>query len=457
MKSYAEIIRFVLLLFAFQISVSAQQPDASPSPPELVSAHLVINQKLYEGNNYLAALLELRRREAEYLASPKLRTNYLDLISTLVSYVGDFEAAYDYEEKYYAEIEPQSKLRAQNAAEIKKSPLENYAARSALDIIGTAAERQQIIIVNEEHRTSVHRALTHRLLAPLYAKGFRYLALETLRAEDVPELNRRGYATARSGTYTFDPVFGDIVRQASRLGFKLAAYENQKDCSKPEDFLVCANEREVNQAQNIYDRILKNDPQAKILIHVGRGHGAKGKLQPGFSFMAHYLWKIGGIEPFTVDQLAFSERRNPADESPLYRYATSKGLLLKELTVFESPEKKFYSQSPNSYDLQVFTPRAQYMNGRPDWLKLGGARKEHRLNLKKLKLPSEKGQFKAAAPVLVQAFVASENANAIPIDQVLLRPGKEIPVVLLLPAGSFQVKAVDETGKVVGQYQIKRK
>lgn len=455
MKNFIKIVLFVSLLFLSEISLSAQQPNASPSP-ELVHPQRIVAQKLWKENNYLATLLELERREAEYLAAPMLWADYLDTRSTQASFVGDFDAAYADEEKFYAVIEPQRKFRVRNAAEIEKSPLEGYTALSALDAIGSAAERRQIIIVNEEHRTPIHRALTHRLLAVLYAKGFRYLALETLREEDA-DLNRRGYATYESGYYTFDPVFGDIVRQAIKLGFKAVAYENQKTCSKPEDYIVCSNERELNQAQNIYDRILKNDPQAKILIHAGRDHALKGELMKGVFMMAGHLQKISGIEPFTVDQMKFSERRNLADELPLYRYATSKGLLLSEPTVFESLEKKFYRDAPNRYDLQVFTPRAIYASGRPVWLRLGGARREHRLNLKKLNLPSEKGVFKAAAPVLIQAFAANDGAGAIPVDQVLLRPGKEIPAVLLLPAGSFQIKAVDETEKVVGQYKFKRK
>jgi len=457
MKNFKETVRFVLLLFVFQTSVLTQQPNASPqSSSELPDARAVYHEKLEAGNNYLAPLLQLRRREAEYLAAPpQLRANFLEYIILLDSFVGDFDAAYIYEEKFLADLEPRVKLRARNAAEIKQSPLEGYAPRPALDAIGAAADKHQIVVVNEEHRTPVHRALTHRLLSVLYAKGFRYLALETLRADDT-ELNKRGYPTHKSGYYTFDPVFGDIVRQAIKLGFKTVAYENEKNCSKPQDFLVCANEREFNQAQNVYDRILKDDPKAKILIHAGRGHAAKGEVQKGFAFMAQHLWNISRIEPFTVDQLAFSERHNPADETPLYRYVTGKKLLLAEPTVFESSEKKFYTEKPRNYDLQIFTPPARYANGRPDWQRLGGARKEYRLNLKKLNLQTEKQKYKAAAPVLVQAFVAGESADAIPVDQVILYPGKEIPS-LMLPKGSIQIKAVDETGKIIRQYEIKQK
>jgi hypothetical protein len=103
----------------------------------------------------------------------------------------------------------------------------------------------------------------------------------------------------------------------------------------------------------------------------------------------------------------------------------------------------------------VFTPRARYVNGRPDWLTLGGQRKAYRFDLKKILLQSDERKLKAATPVLVQAFVRGESPDAIPIDQMILFPGKEIPV-LMLPQGAFDIRAVDEKGKVIGQYQIKR-
>lgn len=460
MKNFTSVARLASLLFVFQIVAPAQeQPAAAPTPTKLEYAHplQIVWQKLYKENNYLAALLELKRREAEYFADPLLKADYLDVLSTQHSYVGDLAAMYDIEEKFLAEIEPRSKVRARNQAELKTSPLENFTARPAVDAIAAAADKEQIVIVNEEHRTPVHRALTYRLLSKFYAKGFRYLALETLRFEDTAELNKRGYPTAKSGSYTFEPIFGDMVRQALKLGFTLVAYEREGGCTKPADFIFCSDERESKQAQNIYDRILKNDPQAKILVHVGRDHALKGKIMENSFMMAGYLQNISGIEPFTVDQTRYSERRNPLDEEPLYRFLTGKNLLLKEPTVFESAvaEKKFYSAAPKRYNLHVFTPRDNYVNGRPDWLRLDGARREHRPKLKKLNLKSEKQIYKSAAPVLVQAFVAGESADAIPVDQIILYPEKKSPALMLPAKGAFEIKAVDESGKIVGSYRIK--
>jgi hypothetical protein len=255
----------------------------------------------------------------------------------------------------------------------------------------------------------------------------------------------------KSGYYTPDPVLGDVIRQAIKLGFKTIPYEAEQRCPKPEEFVACQNYREVTQAQNIYDRILKNDSQAKILIHAGRGHASKGKEEDGFAFMARHLWRISGIEPFTIDQENYSERKNPADERPLYRFVTAKNLLLKEPTIFQSPEGKFFSDY-EGYDLRVFTPRAQYSNGRPEWLQMGGARRSFRINLKKLNLQIRQGKLKSKETLLVQAFIKGESEDAIPIDQIILYPKQPISA-LMLPKGKFRIRVLDKSVKVLGEYE----
>ncbi|CAA9400141.1 MAG: hypothetical protein AVDCRST_MAG74-1532 [uncultured Pyrinomonadaceae bacterium] len=52
----------------------------------------------------------------------------------------------------------------------------------------------------------------------------------------------------------------------------------------------------------------------------------------------------------------------------------------------------------------------------------------------------------------MQAFAAGESADAVPVDQIILYPNKEIPV-LMLPKGNFRVRAIDKTGNVLRQYE----
>ncbi len=120
-------------------------------------------------NNYLLSLLELQARETEYLASP-MKEIYLDYMSYITSYIGDHEAAYKYEERLLESLAPRNKLRESYAKDISSSPIDSYQPRNALEAISSIAGSQQVIMINEEHRTPLHRAFTLRLLPMLYAK-----------------------------------------------------------------------------------------------------------------------------------------------------------------------------------------------------------------------------------------------------------------------------------------------
>jgi len=321
-----------------------------------------------------------------------------------------------------------------------------------LDAIASIADKRQVIMINEEHRTPVHRTLTLELLPVLYAKGFRYFAAETLDEKDT-ELSERGYPTQKTGFYTADPVYGDVIRSALKLGYQVVPYEYLRDCQpKPDNPMSCQDERERGQAENLVDRILKRDPNAKIFVHVGRSHNAKVNYQGQFKLMGWHFREISKIDPFVIDQVRMSERRNPVDEDALYRYATRKWSI-KEPTIFESASGDFWTDDKNIADVRVFQAKAEYVNGRPTWLRIGGQRRAHALDLKKLNLHVTDGLFKGPKPLLVQAFFDGENADAIPIDQFILHPAEQIPM-LMLPPGAFRIRAIDESGVVIGHYKL---
>ena len=424
----------------------ARQSKAAGDPPP---PSQILKRGMAE-NNYLAALLDLQEREAEYLASRRRRGQYFDYMALVSSFVGDYDALYRYEERFLELLEPVNKTRARFAKELSDSPIDGYQPRNALDAVSSLAGGRQVVMVNEEHRTPLHRAFTLRLLPLLYAKGFRYLALETVNTTDA-ELNRRGYPTQATGTYSSDPVYGDMIRRALKLGFKVVPYDvDSLNCTpRPDNPMSCEDERERGQAQNIVDRVLKNEPGAKILVHAGRDHVAETK-EEGVAMMAWHFRDISHIDPLTVDQMHMSERRNPADEEPLYRYATRRWRLT-EPSVFQSAGGEFWSGGAG-HDLKVFHPRARYERGRPTWLLLGGLRRPREVEFRKLMIPVRQRKFAGKEPLLVQAFVAGESADAVPVDQVVLSPGKPVPV-LMLPKGRTRVRAIDRAGRVLGQYE----
>ncbi|HEX8196799.1 MAG TPA: hypothetical protein VF571_11480 [Pyrinomonadaceae bacterium] len=449
---YTSFLMLMISLFGFSMPVEAQViPNQSA---EGLQNPFLLRKKYLSQNNYISPIFELKAQEEKYLASPAMKSLYLEAIIQFASYVGNYDEAYRYENMLYADYPSTKNIIEQykkDISDIKSSPIAEYKMLDAVAAIDSIADRQQVIMINEEHRTPFHRALTLELLAKLYAKGFRYFAAETVDESDA-ELNKRGYPIRSTGFYTADPVYGDVIRTALKIGYKIVPYESMDmSCKAPESNPeFCNDRRERGQARNLHDRILKNDPQAKIFVHVGRGHNSKAPISETFNFMAYYFQQLSKIEPFTIDQLRFSERRNPALEQPLYRLLTKENILQKPI-VYQASNSKFYNMGAG-YDMLIFHPRLSYKNGRATFLEMNGIRRAEKLDLKKLKLESGNQIFNGKEPILIQAFVAEESADAVPFDQIILEPNQKIPV-LMLSKGNFKIRAMDKYGKILGQYE----
>src|SRR5581483_8118602 len=215
-----------------------------------------------------------------------------------------------------------------------------------------------------------------------------------------------------------EPLVGELVRLALRLGYHVVAYEAENR-SAAHDPLTAANERETAQARNLKERILAKDPHAKIIVHAGYNHIAKrpwgfgpkdkrGELQN----MASAFKTLTGIDPLSVDQTTMMEHDTPAAESPPYKLAIELGLVKHTPVVLRERKTRAYFVPVNdrgSYDLVVFHPRTRYENGRPTWMALGGARQQH--PLPGADRPSRGTYF------LAQAFYPGEDAEkAVPAD-----------------------------------------
>lgn len=432
------------LIISILANLAAAQSVQTQSPEDDTPNPFAIYQKGINENNYLAPLLELQKDE--FANSKKWRGVLPDLLGYLFSFTGEYKTAYTFLDRTREHL-----LDRPPYKDITSSPIDDYEPRPAIDAVAALADKNQVVMINEEHDTPMHRAFTTRLLPILYAKGFRYLAAETLGEKD-PELAKRGYPTHSTGFYTSDPVFGEMLREAIRLGFKIVPYEHPGDklleCrNQGKDADICQNERERGQAQNLYDRILHVDPRAKILVHVGRGHNQQLKFET-WAMMGWHFKDITGITPLSVNQM-LSERSEPKYENSLYRHATNKWKL-EVPTVFVDKSGKYFQSL--GYDLAILHPRPTLENGRPNWLRSLGGRKPVNINLRKLSLKSGSKRFTGEEPVLIQAFHQGESADAIPADQIVLYPKRPIPA-LILSKGKFTIRATDRTGKILGEYK----
>ncbi|HKY46041.1 MAG TPA: hypothetical protein VJM50_23315 [Pyrinomonadaceae bacterium] len=307
-----------------------------------------------------------------------------------------------------------------------------YKPETAVKVIEREAKKTRIVVVGEEHHLPQTRSLYENLLRVLRRQGYGYLAAETFTEKVMsPDFKFPDY---QSGYYLLDPVFASAVRVAKDLGYKLITYDT-KERGPTGD----ASFRDRTQAENIKARTFDRDPHAKVLIFAGRGHAAEETAQDGWTPMASVLKRLTGINPLTVYAPSMSQRLTLEEEDPLYRFATSRGLV-KEPTIFVNRAEGRLLGSA-SFDAYIFWPRTDVIDGRPDWMVRDLGRKRTRIPITLL---GGRGMR------LVQAFRKGEPSSAIPVDQVIIDESNDRKV-LMLPPGRFWLRTVDRDSKVIAE------
>jgi hypothetical protein len=423
----------------------AKKPPASADPAAGVPP-------LDRTSRYLERVVELRkRRAAAEKAGQKDRRRLLDqMLAAEESTVGRYREAMRLMDSVFPTFTAKS-----------DTELDGYEPRDAVKAILERAARHQVVMINEAHHVARHRAFATLLLEGLREKGFRYFAAETFNHDDMPALAKRGYPTLKTGYYSREPVFGDLIRQAMRLGYVPVAYEHRFD--KPPARNAGAEgvrrqiaEREEGEAKNLKERIFDKDPKAKVVVFVGYSHARKvpqvsegGGKKVETKWMAARFKERTGIDPLTVDQTTVMEHASADREQPAYRLALKqKKVSDRPVVLLDRKAGRYYVPPADrgAFDLVVFHPRDVEREGRPAWLRMGGYRKE--VKVARLPVAPKDGSL------LVQAFVKGEDAEAIAVDQVEYGPGKPGPM-LLLPKGIYTVRVVDAAGKAVHEGQAK--
>ncbi|MDB4952273.1 MAG: hypothetical protein JWM27_4922 [Gemmatimonadetes bacterium] len=315
---------------------------------------------------------------------------------------------------------------------------------AAVPAILEAAKGRRLVMVNEAHHVPQGRVLTLELLQGLHAQGFRYLAVEALDTHNGDARVRDGHPVLATGTYTREPVFGELLRAALKMGWTLVPYDAYPEGCRPtaEDPNRCNNLRESMSADNLYARTFARDPAAKVLVHAGYSHVVKVPRPGGTQWLASVLERRG-LAPLTVDQTEMRERGSPEMEPAAYRRAETLGWLTRPVLLRE-PGGGWYRSTADGFgsvDMQVFTPRTRVVHGRPDWLFTRAGRTPVPLGPGILRrIPDDGGTY------LVQAFAAGEGDDAIPLDQVIVCPG-EMPALALLP-GRYRVVLMGRSGEM---------
>lgn len=339
---------------------------------------------------------------------------------------------------------------------------EQWQAVDAAEVVTELAAKRRIVMVNEAHHDAHTRELTLALLPRLRALGFQYFAVEALSPKDT-ELMHRGYVTDKSGSeYLLEPLYGEIVRQAIRLGYTVVAYD-------PENSTV--DNRDTEQAQILYDKVFAKDPQAKLFVHAGYSHIDKvpgnlgGQIQP----MAAQLKRLSGNDPLCVDQVQFRDVAVGGLDFGFYNTVAGRYSMQQPYVLRARDGGAIWSSNPQQHDVTVILPPAAErdldVNGvmrsdvlrrevtmlrppfdfsvRPPWLALDGKRMPYRVSTDLCA-----GQI----PCVVEAHYPNEPDEATPADRYtfLRRSHNEL---YLLP-GHYRLRAWDVSGKTLGQQDI---
>jgi hypothetical protein len=300
---------------------------------------------------------------------------------------------------------------------------------SAKRYIIAESGKYHFLLLNESHYSSQNREFTRELLKPLWEKGYRYLALETLGYTDTL-LMQRGYPIVTTGYYTKESVFGNLVREALSIGYKVIPYEAKIS----PDYTP----RDGEQARNIYNATLKNDSIGKVIIHAGYSHISEF---PGVDYkpMGFQLGQLVDQPIFTIDQQEMTELSDDKVLNAYYRYAVNT-FKFNEPVVFLSSTGIPLTDPTAGVDVEVYHPRTTYIKGRPSWL----LSEEYRLYDLSPEILTFKGN-------LIQATIQNEDPLSVPVDQIVIKEGN----ALILKKGNYSLHIIDCNGSLIGEATLK--
>ena len=412
-------------LFAQQTFTGRALAVQNPQEETLVFPGL-LNKEALEAGNPLATYAAMLDLEPQYQRSrifsgiyPEIRFNFEEFLGFPL-----------------AGIQAMSLPMYRRKTPNEETPIPRlYKPEIAVKVIEREAAKTRIVVFGEEHHLPQTRSLYESLLRVLRRQGYGYLAAESFTDKVTsPDFRFPDY---QSGYYLRDPVFASAVRVAKDMGYKLVAYDTQERGPSGD-----ASFRDRTQAENIKARTFDRDPHAKVLIFAGRGHASEETAQDGWTPMAAVLKRLTGINPLTVYAPTMSQRLTPEEEDPLYRYATSRGLV-KEPTIFVNRAEDRLLGSA-SFDAYIFWPRTKVIDARPDWMVRDLGRKR---TLIPIRLLSGSGMR------LVQAFRKGEPSTAVPVDQVIINESNDRKV-LMLPRGRFWLRTIDRHSKVIAEAPV---
>lgn len=279
------------------------------------------------------------------------------------------------------------------------------------------AKSHRVVIINESHTVTSHRDFSRKVIAALRPHGFTTLAAETFsNLENEPDPvdihADSSFIHSELGWYSREPVFGALLTEAKRLGYRFVAYEqfldaNRRSNQSSEDAIA---DRERAQAENIAAILDILPSDEKLIVHVGYWHAnereTRDKDGVDRSMMASRLKRGSGYDPLTIAQ---TECRGNSSAIRLSAPPVNIGA---------------------SFDLYVDHPLVSFRYGRPEYRFEGDYRA----------VPIPEPYASSDEPLIVEAFLEGQPFDAVPIDRVWKEPGEDVK--LALKPGTYYLRAV---------------
>ena len=285
------------------------------------------------------------------------------------------------------------------------------------EAITKIAAEERLVVIMEAHTVSEHRAWIGQTLGFFRAAGFTHYFAETI-AESGSTLKSRGYPTSRTGFYTLDPRFGNLVRTAIRLGFEVGGYDRFEP-----DF----DRREEYQAAKLAERFASR-ADIRMVVHAGHGHVFKHEVRNVGRYMAARLWEKTGVEPFTIWQLS---NELPND---VYRTLIRQiGPITEPVMLVPPPRhvtETLFSESSVQPAVDAIVIHPSRLGQEPTDRR--GAFTDQMTRVPGVWLGNQ-------WPVVIAAMVDGEPDNAIALDQIMLRRG-ETDFELWLPRTDYTIR-----------------
>ncbi|RUL72889.1 hypothetical protein [Dyella choica] len=435
----------LLCTTALAASISAHGQPSPPSAGELLSRFGSAPNGLAR-HEYLTSVMPLLSGDDKSLA--------LQLLATVDSELGLYNEAmmaFPFDNR----IAPPKSLLLPQANQ--------WQVEDAAAAVAEMAAKRRIVMVNEAHHDAHTRELTLALLPRLRALGFQYFAVEALSAKDT-DLMHRGYVTDTSGSeYILEPLYGEIVRQAIRLGYTVVAYD-------PEDVSVA--DRDTAQARILYEKVFAKDPQAKLFVHAGYAHIDKmaGNLGGSIQPLAMQLKRLSSEDPLCVDQVQFRDVAVGGLDFGFYNTVASQFSSPVPYALRQHGGDTIWSSDPKQHDVTVVVPPASERdldvhgimhsdvlrrevlmprmpldpNQRPPWLTLGGKRMSYRISA---------DLCAGKIPCVIDAHYPGEPDNATPADRYTFLHSRSHNELFLYP-GHYRLHSWDAAGKTLQQEEI---